>query len=362
MTGTITNPNYTGSATNTLTITAIPPQAQTLATTQIGAQTATFNASVIPEGLQTSVTFQYTAGTSTTTLTTTPTTVTGATMAVPVHVNVTGLLPSTLYHVTVVATSTGGTSNAKTLTFTTLPMPQFTPQTALLSATGVQVSFGVTTGGVATSVYFIYGTDPNNLNMQSQVFSIGSSKSELFPSAFLSGLEPGMTYTYEIVTVSAAGSFPSAPQTFTTLGFDTSIVAKKGDTANGSGGTYTAFSSPAINTSDGVAFEAQVAGVGSAGSLGIWANQGTDTLELIAQTAVAAPDTSATFSGFVDFPIYNNANAVAFGATLRLLRVKRQTRPPRASGRRAPARCGWWRARVIRPTAARHSSSSVRWA
>jgi cyclophilin family peptidyl-prolyl cis-trans isomerase len=327
VTATVNDPNYTGSNTQTYKITPTPPTATTGSANAITATTATLNGTVDPKATDTTVEFQY--GTTTSYGTTTPSVDAGMGSAnVPETAAITGLTQHTVYHYRVVATSTGGVIDGKDKTFTTLAEPTFAsvPATPLLSGTGAQIGLGVTPNGVATMVSIKYGTASNNLNLVTPEQSIGSGKSSVSVTAFLSGLLPGMTYYYELVTQSAAGSFPSMPvESFTTLGFDTSVVAMKGDTANGTGGaTYSSLGDAAINDSDGVAFAALLTSGGgspvitSANNLGIWADEdNSGTLHLLAQTGAAAPGTSATFASFGD-PVYNENYKIAFGSQLKI--------------------------------------------
>ena len=84
--------------------------------------------------------------------------------------------------------------------------------------------------------------------------------------------------------------------------------------------TFTTFGNPAINNSGDLAFAATATGGGvtTADNSGIWADDSTGTLQLIARTGsgIAPGTTAATFATFSD-PVYNNNEAVAFRATLK---------------------------------------------
>jgi kumamolisin len=100
------------------------------------------------------------------------------------------------------------------------------------------------------------------------------------------------------------------------------ILAQSGDGAAGlSGAEYSAFGNPAINGSDDIAFAARLkvgaGGVTAAGDSGIWADDSTGTLRLIALTGgAAAPGVNAAFRT-LDDPVYNDNEAVAFRGTLK---------------------------------------------
>lgn len=87
-----------------------------------------------------------------------------------------------------------------------------------------------------------------------------------------------------------------------------------------SGAMYASFGSPAIDTNNHSAFVATLTLGGvvvKTNNLGIWADDGSGTRQLIAQSGSAlAPGTSQPFLAFSD-PVYNNHEAVAFRATLK---------------------------------------------
>jgi hypothetical protein len=87
------------------------------------------------------------------------------------------------------------------------------------------------------------------------------------------------------------------------------------------GATYATFGNPTINDSDRTAFAAtltaSVGGVTTATNSGIWADDNTSARQLIARIGTAAPGTAASFATLSD-PVYNNNEAVAFRATLKV--------------------------------------------
>jgi hypothetical protein len=101
------------------------------------------------------------------------------------------------------------------------------------------------------------------------------------------------------------------------------VAAQSGLSAPGlTGANFASFSIPAINNNDHLAFKATLAtapgGITTNDNLGIWADNSSDTRQLIAQTGSApAPGTTAAFTAFSD-PAYNNNNAVAFLGTLKV--------------------------------------------
>ncbi|MGA3171493.1 MAG: choice-of-anchor tandem repeat NxxGxxAF-containing protein [Chthoniobacteraceae bacterium] len=85
------------------------------------------------------------------------------------------------------------------------------------------------------------------------------------------------------------------------------------------GGVFSAFSSVAMNASGYIAFAGLMdegsGGVAPSDRGGIWADDNTGMLQLVARTGSAAPGTSAVFRSLGD-PVYNDNEAVAFRGTL----------------------------------------------
>ena len=321
--GTIDNSNYTGSADGMLVISPLAPLATTEPASSIGANTATLSGAINPKGSATTVVFQY--GTSTTYGATTGTqTLAAGTTASTVSLPISSLAPKTTYYFRVVATSAGGTVDGAARAFTTLSQPTFavTPAMPLLSASGAQVGFSVTPNRVATSVYFQYGTTTSYGSVTAEQ-AIGSGATPVNVTGFFGDLEANTPYYYRIVTVSAAGTFYGPQETFTTLGFDLSPVAAKGDLAPGvTNGTFNVLGSPAVNEYDGAAFLATLttgaSGVTTATDTGIWADNSSGTLTLIAQYGGVAPGTSSATFASLGNPVYNSSAGIAFAGGLKI--------------------------------------------
>ena len=311
----------TGSpSTLAMTIVAGPPTVASSAATGIGAEVATLNGTVNPKGGDTMAFFQY--GPTTAYGTTTTAQDMGAGSAnVTFHASLTGLAPATAYHFRAVALKQGGYLYGADETFKTLAMPVIptNPATPLLSASGALVGFAVNPNGVATSAYIAYSTDPAfGTYSQTTPQSIGSGKTAVNFTAFLSGLQPGTIYYYVVVTTGPAGTFYSAVQSFTTLGFDVTQVIATGQGAPGTAFNFASFGNAAIDSQDGAAFGAKISSTSTASNAGIWANQGSITLTLIAQTGSTAPGTGGAVFATLGDPVYNNNEDVAFGGTLKV--------------------------------------------
>ena len=319
---TVNSPNYTGSATSTLNITPILPVATTAAATGITGTGATLNGTVNPEGSDTTVSFQY--GTTTAYGTTTGTQDAGGGLAV-VHfstaITVAAQSTPVIYHYRAKAVNAGGTVYGADKTFTTLAAPAIaTSPQAALGATGSEIKLTVNPDGVATSVYFQYGTT-TGYGSTTAVQSLGSGKAAVNVFALLPGLSPSTLYHYRLVMTSAAGTFYGPDETFTTPSFDTQLVVAKGTAATGTTTTFASFGNPAVNVNDTVAFAGTLtlaSGVTSANDMGIWTIDNTNTQTLVARIGSAAPGTGGDFLTLTD-PVFNDSSAVAFKGTLKAL-------------------------------------------
>ena len=198
-----------------------------------------------------------------------------------------------------------------------------TPQT-FLSASGARIGFEVASEGLATTAYIQYGTSTSYGNVTATM-RITASSLPAHLLVLLSGLQSGTTYDYQIVTQSSAGTVVSANQTFTTLPFDTELVAAAATSdalLGGANFNFASFGNPVVNDSGNTAFRGVLklgSGVTAANDVGIWAGNGSGQLQAVAQTGSAndAPGASAPFTA-LDDPVYNNNNAVAFVGTLKV--------------------------------------------
>jgi phosphodiesterase/alkaline phosphatase D-like protein len=201
----------------------VPPTATTQAATSVTGTAATLNGSVNPEGLATTVTFVY--GTDPTLMTGTTTTAAQAigsgTSAVPVTAPLTGLQPGTKYYDEVVATGTGGTIDGSILSFTTLVPPSGTTTQAATNVTGTAATLNgsANPAGNATTVTFVYGTDPSLTTgtTTTAAQAIGSGTSAVPLTAHLTGLQPGTKYYDEVVATSVGGTSTGSIGSFTTM-------------------------------------------------------------------------------------------------------------------------------------------------
>jgi kumamolisin len=313
---TVTTPGFTGSATATENILPIAPTAATGIASAITGSNATLSGTVNPEGSDTTVYFQY--GTTTGYGSTSASQDVGSGTSLVVSTETIPFAPSTspvTYHYRVVATSVGGTTNGPDRTFVSIPEPVITNTTTSLSATGAELTLSVNPDGAGTTVYIQYGPTTSYGNTTARI-NVGNGTKAVNLYFLLPTLSPSTLYYYQVVMVSPAGTFTGPQQTFTTLGFDTTLVAASGQSAPGTLTTFATFGPPAVNANDGAAFNATLALSGSVTKStndGIWADSG-GTLDIVTTTGGFAPGTTGAFQSLSD-PAYNDNSAVAFHGT-----------------------------------------------
>ena len=312
-------------------VTATPPPLRpsvlTNFATLVSGNSATLNASVNPNGSPANAYFQY--GPTTAYGNTTAAASAGSGSNALFAQSITGLTGNTSYHFRAVATNSAFTVYGSDMTFTTMPQPTF-GSLALTGndGSGAKVSGVVTSNGVATTVYIQYGTTPA-YGSETSGFNVSAKSAATTVSEVLSGLQPGTTYYYRIVTISASGTYYGPSATFVSAPFTVSTIYTSGssvpDIANAE---FSTFSNPAINDQDNLAFKATMltghGGITTANATGIWAADDTGTTHLVAQEGTVAPGTAKTLSSgtvtanFATFsdPVYNNNGQVAFSATL----------------------------------------------
>ncbi len=203
---------------------ATAPIATTMAATALTTTTATLNASVNPEGSATTALFVFgtdpalAAGTFSTNSVSlgsgaSPTTFTGS---------LTSLTPNTTYFFRVVATNSAGTTKGAILSFatgTSVTAPVATTEDATsVTSFGGRLNASVNPDKGATSVLFVYGTDPDLASdtFSTSAQSIGAGASAVAVTGPLTGLDPDTTYYFQVVATNSAGSSAGSILNFTT--------------------------------------------------------------------------------------------------------------------------------------------------
>ena len=104
--------------------------------------------------------------------------------------------------------------------FTTLTPPAATTSTTAtdVTSTAATLNGSVNPEGTATSVVFVYGTDPALMTgtTTTTAQSIGSGTTAAAVTAALSGLQPGTKYYDEVMATNAGGTTTGGIQSFTT--------------------------------------------------------------------------------------------------------------------------------------------------
>jgi kumamolisin len=185
---------------------------------------------------------------------------------------------------------------------------------ALLTDSSATLEASVNPNGSDTQVYFEYGSDTTyGTTTASQ--DIGTGTSSVDVSEPIGGLMPFTPYHYRAVAESGTNVVFGSDVEFTTPSFAVTESVMSGDAAaDVTGGFFATFGNPAINAVDDIAFQATLAlgnGITARTNSGIWAQDDTATLHLVAKTGSSAVGTSAVYSSFSS-PVYNDSEGVAF--------------------------------------------------
>jgi hypothetical protein len=194
-----------------------PPDAVTLAATDVGLSGATLRGSVGAGNATTVVTFEY--GTDTgygSALPAAPATVAGA-AATDVLLSLDGLLAETTYHYRVVAENSAGLVYGQDVSFTTTGPPVATT----LPASGVSAGGAILNGrvdgrGLSADVWFEYGLDSGYGHAATAEPSPVDGSAPATVSAPLVGLLPAATYHYRVVAQGEGGTSYGEDVTFAT--------------------------------------------------------------------------------------------------------------------------------------------------
>jgi hypothetical protein len=193
------------------------PVVTTNAATLIASFSATLNGTVDPHGLTTAVHFQY--GTTTSYGSATASQTKTGNSYQNVSANISGLAANTTYHFRIVATNSSGTTYGSDRTFTTLtatgPPIVTTSPTTLIASFSATLNGSVDPHGLATSVYFQYGTTTSYGSATASQNKSGNTYQSV--SANISGLAASTTYHFRVVATNSDGTRYGSDMTFRTL-------------------------------------------------------------------------------------------------------------------------------------------------
>jgi N-acetylneuraminic acid mutarotase len=194
-----------------------PPVVITNLASYIASLSARLNGSVDPHGLATTVYFQY--GTTTSYgLTSAIQSKTGNTYQ-NVSANIGGLTASTTYHFRIVATNSSGTRYGSDRIFTTLsatgPPVVITNPASYIASFSARLNGSVDPHGLATTVYFQYGTTTSYGLTTAMQSKTGNTHQNV--AATIGGLTASTTYHFRIVATNSNGTRYGSDRTFTTL-------------------------------------------------------------------------------------------------------------------------------------------------
>jgi hypothetical protein len=193
------------------------PVVTTNPATNVASFSATLNGSVNPRESTTTVYFQY--GLTTSYGSNTPMqTRTGNTVQA-ISANISGLSASTTYHFRIVAHNAGGTAVGSDRTFTTLsatgPPVVITNLASYIASFSARLNGSVDPHGLATTVYFQYGTTTSYGLTTAIQSKTGNTYQNV--SANIGGLTANTTYHFRIVATNSNGTRYGRDRTFTTL-------------------------------------------------------------------------------------------------------------------------------------------------
>lgn len=202
------------------------PTVTTGAAESVTTGSAAVTGTVNPGGEATTYQFEY--GTSTSYGLTTPQQDAGnGTADVAARATLTSLTNNTTYHYRLVATNASGVTRGSDRTLKT-SAPAAAPSISSRAATGVTgggatLNAGINPRGLATDVYFEYGTS-TSYGTRTPTVGIGSGTSTVSASAPIGGLRPNTRYNYRAVATSAAGITRGGNRTFTTPRVPTGVA------------------------------------------------------------------------------------------------------------------------------------------
>jgi hypothetical protein len=197
-----------------------PPTVSTHPATLVTGTGAQLNGNAIPNGLPTFAWFEW--GTSPTLATYASTAEQGVGLgivSVAVNDNLTGLATGQTYAFRIAARNTSGTTKGNIASFTAGTSPSVTTQSATsISNTSAILNGAGNTNGLATTVWFEYGTNPSltpHDNTTPQLFA--ATTGDFSISTPVTGLSPVTRYYFRMVAQNPAGGQSGLIEDFSTL-------------------------------------------------------------------------------------------------------------------------------------------------
>jgi hypothetical protein len=204
------------------------PTASTGVSESVTTGSAVVTGVVNPNGAATTYRFEY--GTSTAYGLTTDNVDAGAGSAdVAARATLTNLTPSTTYHYRVVANQTGAPTPVaggdRTFRTADRPVAPSVDDRAAsgVTGTGATLNARINPRGLATSVFFEYGTS-TSYGTRTPAVDIGAGTSTITFTAPVGGLRANTRYYYRAVATSAAGVARTSRRTFTTARVPTGVA------------------------------------------------------------------------------------------------------------------------------------------
>ena len=204
-------------ASRSFTIGASSPTADTADASAVGASGATLSGSVNARGASSVVVFELSVAASMTSPTTVSTDSVDGVTAKNVTKAVSDLKPMTKYYYRVKATNDQGAATGEIKSFTTSgSKPVAITGSATPQATKATLNGTVDPKGLATSVNFVYGTDPKLGDGTAVAASTQSGDGSKDVSVALSGLAEKTTYYYRIEATNEVGTAKGDIKSFST--------------------------------------------------------------------------------------------------------------------------------------------------
>lgn len=227
-----------------------------------------------------------------------------------------------------------------TVPLTTPPPPSITSVNASnITSSGAVLSGQVNPNGLATTVYFQYGTDTTYGTGTTQEQSLSAGLSPLAVTAALTGLQASTTYHYRLVAISASGTSTSPDATFVTPNpFAPQITSTSSasgvlntaftyqiTTNNNSATSYGATGLPSgliVNTATGLISGTPTATGTFASTISASNTSGTGCSPLVITILATTPPVTAFYyygAGYVSEDssgLYNSANGDTIGASV----------------------------------------------